>query len=466
MALRFYNTLTQQVEPFTLLAGNTVRMYTCGPTVYNYAHIGNFRTFTFEDILRRWLLYRGYQLDHVMNITDVDDKIIRNALAENTSLADYTAKYTQAFLEDSDALRLQRPERLVKATEHIPEMVRAIEQLAERGFTYQSDGSIYYRIAKFPGYGKLSHNDFSGIRAGARVDVDEYDKANARDFVLWKAPKDGEPFWESAIGPGRPGWHIECSAMAMKYLGETLDIHAGGVDLIFPHHENEIAQSEAITSKPFARFWLHSEFLSIEAQKMSKSAGNFFTLRDLLADGYLPEVVRYLLASVPYRKKLNFSVDGLKAAATAIDRLRNFKLRLETDKYPEGATEPILERTRLAVRQFEDSLDDDLNTAEALAALFEFVRDANTAMDAGEFRAGNTAPALDLLDRFDRIFNVLEPTQTEGGWSDARVEALIQERSDAKKGRNFARSDQIRQELLDAGVILEDTKEGTRWKRK
>jgi cysteinyl-tRNA synthetase len=355
---------------------------------------------------------------------------------------------------------------MVKATEHIPEMVGAIEKLAERGFTYESDGSIYYRISKFPEYGKLSHNDFTGIRAGARVDVDEYDKANARDFVLWKAPKDGEVFWESEIGPGRPGWHIECSAMAMKYLGETLDIHAGGVDLIFPHHENEIAQSEAITSKPFARFWLHSEFLNVESQKMAKSAGNFYTLRDLQSEGYQPEVVRYLLASVPYRKKLNFTFDGLKAAATAIERLRNFKLRLETDKYPEGVNEQILERTKAARRQFEESLDDDLNTAEALAALFEFIRDANTAMDAGEFREGNTAPALDLLDRFDRIFAVLEPTQAEGGLSDARVDELIQERAAAKKARNFARSDQIRQELLDAGIVLEDTKEGARWKRK
>jgi cysteinyl-tRNA synthetase len=466
MALRFYNTLTQQVERFTPLEGNIVRMYTCGPTVYNYAHIGNFRTFTFEDILRRWLLYRGYELDHVMNITDVDDKIIHNAIAEHKTLAEYTATYTEAFLEDTAALRLQRPERLVKATEHIPEMVRAIQQLAERGFTYQSDGSIYYRIANFPCYGKLSHNDFSGIRSGARVDVDEYDKANARDFVLWKAPKDGEVFWETEIGPGRPGWHIECSAMAMKYLGETLDIHAGGVDLIFPHHENEIAQSEGITSKPFARFWLHSEFLNVDSQKMSKSSGNFYTLRDLQQEGYQPDVVRYLLASVPYRKKLNFSADGLKAAATAIDRLRNFKLRLETDKYPEGVSEKILERTRSALRQFEESLDDDLNTAEALAALFEFVRDANTAMDAGEFPSGNTAPALDLLDRFDRVFDVLRPTLSEAGLSNARIEELIQERGAAKKARNFARSDQIRQELMDAGVILEDTKEGTRWKRK
>jgi cysteinyl-tRNA synthetase len=254
--------------------------------------------------------------------------------------------------------------------------------------------------------------------------------------------------------------------MAMKYLGETLDIHAGGVDLIFPHHENEIAQSEAITSKPFARFWLHSEFLNVESQKMAKSAGNFYTLRDLQKEGYQPEVVRYLLASVPYRKKLNFTFDGLKAAATAIERLRNFKLRLETDKYPEGLDEKLLERTHAAGRQFEESLDDDLNTAEALAALFEFVRDANTAMDAGEFRAGNTAPALDLLDRFDRIFAVLEPTQAAGGLSDALVEELIAERAASKKARNFARSDQIRQELLDAGIILEDTKEGTRWKRK
>ena len=401
MALRFYNTLTQQVEPFSPLHGNTVRMYTCGPTVYNYVHIGNLRTFTFQDILRRWLQYRGYQLDHVMNITDVDDKIIRNATAEHKPLEEYTEKYTQAFLEDTAALRLERPERMVKATKHIPDMVHAIEELGARGYTYQSDGSVYYRISKFPEYGKLSHNDFSGIRAGARVDVDEYDKANARDFVLWKAPKDGEPFWESEIGPGRPGWHIECSVMAMKYLGETLDIHAGGVDLIFPHHENEIAQSEALTSKPFVRFWLHSEFLNIEAQKMSKSAGNFYTLRDLMGMGYEPEVVRYLLASVPYRKKLNFTTDGLKAAATAIERLRNFKLRLETDKFPEGANEKIIQRTGTALHQFEESLDDDLNTAEALAAVFEFIRDANTAMDSGEFRQGNAGHERRAFPRED-----------------------------------------------------------------
>jgi cysteinyl-tRNA synthetase len=466
MALRFYNTLTQQVEQFAPLHDNTVRMYTCGPTVYNFVHIGNFRTFTFQDILRRWLRARGYKLDHVMNITDVEDKIIRNAAAQHKSLPEYTEKYTEAFLEDSAALRLERPERMVKATDHIEEMVYAIEELDQRGFTYRSDGSVYYRISKFPEYGKLSHNDFSGIRAGARVDSDEYDKADARDFVLWKGRKNEEPFWDSAIGPGRPGWHIECSVMAMKYLGETLDIHAGGVDLIFPHHENEIAQSEAITSKPFSRFWLHSEFLNVEAQKMSKSAGNFYTLRDLLAMGYTPESVRYLLASVPYRKKLNFTFEGLKAMATTIERLRNFKLRLETDKYPDGDNERIAERTRAAKRRFEESLDDDLNTAEALAALFEFVRDLNTAMDSSEFPAGNVTAALEFLDQFDSIFDVLRPSRKDTGISESEVDGLIAERAAAKQNRDFARSDQIRAQLLEAGIILEDTKEGTRWKRK
>src|SRR5215470_15256745 len=397
MALRFYNTLTQQIEPFTPLSDNVVRMYTCGPTVYNYVHIGNLRTFTFQDILRRWLRAHGYQLDHVMNITDIEDKIIRNAAAEHKSIGDYTAVYTQAFLEDTAALRLERPERLVEATRHIDDMVEAIQKLGERGYTYNSEGSVYYRIAKFPEYGKLSHNDFSGIRAGARVDVDEYDKADARDFVLWKAKKDDEPAWDEGLGMGRPGWHIECSVMAMKYLGETLDIHTGGVDLTFPHHENEIAQSEALTGKPFVRFWLHSEHLSVDGQKMSKSLGNFYTLRDLVQLGYAPEAVRYLLASVPYRKKLNFTFEGLKAAATSIDRLRNFKLRLETAKFPEGSNPKMWERTEAALHAFHNALDDDLNTAEALAATFEYVRDTNTAMDAGEFRANDVAGAQKFL---------------------------------------------------------------------
>jgi cysteinyl-tRNA synthetase len=465
MALRFYNTLTQTVEPFTPLSDNVVRMYTCGPTVYNFVHIGNLRTFTFQDILRRWLQARGYKLDHVMNITDIEDKIIRHAAAAKQSIYEYTAKYTDAFLEDADKLRLQRAERIVKATDHIDDMVVAIQKLEQRGFTYLSDGSVYYRISRFPGYGKLSHNDFSGIRAGARVDVDEYDKADARDFVLWKAKKDNEPAWETPLGEGRPGWHIECSVMAMKYLGETLDIHTGGVDLTFPHHENEIAQSEAITGKPFVRFWLHAEHLSIEAQKMSKSLGNFYTLRDLLEMGYAPEVVRYLLESVPYRKKLNFTFDGLKAAATSIERLRNYKLRLETAKFNEGANDTISERTRAARQSFDEALDDDLNTAEALAAAFEYVRDTNTMMDAGDFLAGNVQAAREFLKHFDSIFDVVTPSAAQGGLSEAEIEAKIADRTAAKATRNFALADQIRKDLAAQGVIIEDTKEGVRWKR-
>jgi cysteinyl-tRNA synthetase len=466
MALRFYNTLTQQVEEFQPARDNTVRMYTCGPTVYDYAHIGNFRSFAFVDLLRRWLRANGFQLNHVMNITDVDDKIIRNAVAQHKDLREYTAVYTQKFLEDCDSLRLERPEHLTPATEHIDQMVQAIQRLTETGHTYRSDGSIYYRIATFPEYGKLSHMDFSGNIAGARVDVDEYEKADARDFALWKAPKEGEPFWETPIGPGRPGWHIECSVMAICYLGETLDIHAGGVDLIFPHHENEIAQSEALTGKPFARFWLHAEFLMVEGQKMSKSLGNYFTLRDIIGKGYSPESIRYLLLSVPYRKQLNFTFEGLKSAAMAIDRLRNFQLRLETDRFEEGCNPAMEDRTKEASRAFIASLNDDLNTAEALGAVFEYLRDANSAMDARRFGKGNVAAALEFLRLFDSVFDVLRPSSRTGGISDAEVESLIEARAAARKARDFARADQIRAQLLEHGIILEDTKSGVRWKRK
>ena len=466
MALRFYNTLSLQVENFLPADGKTVRMYTCGPTVYNYVHIGNLRTFTFQDILRRWLRARGFILDHVMNITDVEDKIIRNAMAQNKTIGEYTRPFEDAFLEDSATLRLERPERIVRATEHIPEMVEAIEQLTAKGFTYESDGSTYYRIGKFPEYGKLSHHDFSGARAGARVDVDEYDKDDARDFVLWKARKDNEPAWPASMGEGRPGWHIECSVMAMKYLGETLDIHAGGIDLAFPHHENEIAQSEALTGKPFVKYWLHAEHLIVEGQKMSKSLGNFFTLRDLMEKGYSPEAVRYLFVTAPYRKKLNFTFDGLKAAATSIERLRNYKLRLETDKFSAGSNPKMPERIQNAISQFDASLDDDLNTAEALAAAFELIRDTNSAMDSGEFLAADATGALAFLARFDSIFDVLKPTPHEDAIADAEIEALIAERVLAKKSKNFAQADAIRAGLLEKSVVLEDTKEGARWKRK
>ena len=476
MALRFYNTLTQEVEVFRPFENNIVRMYTCGPTVYNYVHIGNFRTFTFQDVLRRWLKYRDYKLDHVMNVTDVDDKIIAGAARESKSIDDYTSGYTKAFFEDAAALRLQQPEHVAPATRHIAEMVSAIERLDAKGATYTNDGSTYFRISTFPAYGKLSHNDFGGMRSGARVDVDEYDKADARDFVLWKARKNGEPYWETPFGEGRPGWHIECSAMAMSYLGETLDIHAGGVDLIFPHHENEIAQSESITGKPFARYWLHSEHLHIESQKMSKSLGNFYTLRDLLEQGHAPETIRYLLASVPYRKKLNFTFDGLKAAAKTIERLRDFELRLTSSKLRAGRNETLGERSAQAIRQFEEAMDDDLNTAEALAAIFEYVRDINTALDEGRFLEENRWDAARVLEVFDTIFDVLKPSDAPntavrdgvGGipLSDGEIETLIAERSAAKRQRNFARADEIRNSLQEKGIVLEDTKEGIRWKRK
>ena len=477
MPLRFYNTLTQELEDFHPLQDNLVRMYTCGPTVYNFVHIGNFRTFTFQDILRRWLKYRGYKLNHVMNVTDVDDKIIRNAAKEHKTIEEYTSGYTRAFFEDAAALRLQQPEHVAPATKHIGAMVSVIEQLAAKGYTYTNEGSTYSRIAAFPDYGKLSHNDFGGIRSGARVDVDEYDKADARDFVLWKARREDEPFWDTPFGQGRPGWHIECSAMAMSYLGETLDIHAGGVDLIFPHHENEIAQSEAVSGKPFARLWLHSEHLHIESQKMSKSLGNFYTLRDLLEMGYRPEAIRYLLASVPYRKKLNFTFDGLRAATKSIERLREFEVRLTSTRLAPGRNELLTERSHEAIRKFEDGLDSDLNTAEALAAIFEYVRAMNTALDDGHFQEENRWDAARVLEIFDSIFDVLKPSEQTSRLgtgqpgaspelSDTEIEALIEQRAQAKKSRDFARADALRADLQDRGVVLEDTKDGVRWKRK
>ena len=463
MALHFYNTLSHKLEPFSPLDGGKVRMYSCGPTVYNYVHIGNLRSFTFQDILRRHLRHCGYELYHVMNVTDVDDKIIRDSVKAGKSIAEFTAEYRKAFEDDAATLRLEPPEQVTPATEHIGDMIDLISRLAEKGHTYESKGSTYFRIASFPGYGKLSNLDASGIKAGARVEQDEYEKDELRDFALWKASKPGEPFWDSPFGPGRPGWHIECSAMAMKYLGESFDIHTGGVDLVFPHHENEIAQSEGASGKPFARFWLHAEHLLVDNQKMSKSVGNFYTLRDLLDKGYSAAAIRYLLASVPYRKQLNFTFDGLKAAQTSIERLRNFQRRLEEPGLPEGANPAITELAATARKNFIAGMDDDLNTAQALGAVFEFIRDVNTKMDAGEFQTGNVADANQVLELFDSIFDVLKVEQS-GQVPAEEIEGLIAERLAARKTRNFARSDAIRDDLKARGVILEDTPQGTRWK--
>jgi cysteinyl-tRNA synthetase len=475
--IQLHNTLSGKTEPFVTLKPGQVGMYTCGPTVYDYAHIGNYRTFVFQDILRRFLKWRGFQLNHVMNLTDVDDRIIANAAAAGVGIREYTEKFVQAFFADCRTLSIESPEHWIRATDHIDDMVALIESLQKNSYTYPSEGSIYYRITKFKDYGKLSKVDLSGIQAGARVDNDRYEKESARDFALWKAPKPGEHFWETPIGAGRPGWHIECSAMAMKYLGDTLDIHTGGIDLAFPHHENEIAQSEAATGKQFVRYWLHAEHLLVEGEKMSKSLGNFFTLRDLFAKGYKPSALRFALASVPYRRQLNFTFDGLQQATSSVERLRNFVARVKNEKFPAGNQPGMAERIGKAADDFDAGLSDDLNTAQALAAAFDFVREANTAVDKGEFRQGDVAAAMEFLSSFDKIFAVLDDNDAEklkaigiggeGGLSDAEIEKLVAERQAARARRDFAASDRVRKELSDRGIILEDTKDGkVRWKRK
>ncbi len=463
--LKLTNTMTGKLEEFHPLEDNHVRMYTCGPTVYDFAHIGNFRTYVFEDILRRWLKFRGYQLTHVMNITDIDDKTIRNSRAtEIQQLRAYTEQYSQAFLDDCKTLSIERPDRVVNATDHIPEMVKLIEDLVNRGHAYEKDGSYYFKISTFPKYGRLAKLDFDGMKTGASVDVDEYEKEDVRDFALWKAPKEGEPFWETSLGKGRPGWHIECSAMSMRYLGATFDIHCGAVDNIFPHHENEIAQSECATGKPFVNVWLHGEHLIVDGEKMAKSKGNFYTLRDLLAKGFSPRAIRYALASVPYRKQLNFTMEGIQQAQSAIQRLEDFLLRVRTDRLTAGLNESVEEAAQQAHMRFAAGLDDDLNTAQALGTVFEFVHKANIALAEGSVREGNRATVETLFRDFQTIFAVLQDPGQQS--LDSLVEALIAERQQARRDRNFKRSDEIRDELLARGIILEDTKDGVRWKRR
>ena len=492
MALQLFNTMSGKVEEFRPIEGNDVRMYACGPTVYDFGHIGNFRTFIAVDLLYRFLKQSGYDVRYVMNITDVDDKIIHNAARDGVSVQQYTAKYQQAFLEDSAILNIEPPV-FVHATQHIPEMADFIARMEAEGIAYRAeDGSYYFRIAKFPEYGKLSKKDFAGMETGARVDVDEYEKDDARDFALWKAPKPGEASWDTAIGPGRPGWHIECSVMSMEQLGESFDLHAGGEDLIFPHHENEIAQSESMTGKPFARYWFHARFLLVEGEKMSKSLGNFYTLRDLVLKGHKPSSIRYLLTSVPYRNQMNFTFDGLKQAANSVDRLRNFRLRLSTAQFGAGSSEAMAKLAQETEDRIKSSLDDDLNTAQAQAAIFEMVRAANAAIDAGEMKKNDVAPLLAAVDQFDEIFAVLaeddlpkmkvvadwaraegreiSPELLEligsGALSDAEIDAKIAEMEQARKARKFDVSDRIRTELTAAGIVVENTKDGVRWRRK
>ena len=468
--LRFQNTLTGQLEEFRPLEEGAVRMYYCGPTVWNYAHIGNLRTGLFVDILRRYLKFKGYRVTHVMNITDVDDRIIQQAQEQGVTIDEYTAPYIAAFWQDFDTAGCERPEVAPRATDHIAEMVSIIEQLEANGHAYHSDGSIYYRITSFPPYGKLSKINFAGNIVGGseRVDTDKYEKEDARDFALWKSVDGVDDqtgaAWDASIGRGRPGWHIECSAMSMKYLGETFDIHCGGVDLIFPHHENEIAQSEGATGREFVRYWLHAEHLKINGESMSKSKGNYYTLRDLTEQGFSPAAIRYALVSAPYRKQYNFTLEGLRGIEKTVAGLHDFRRRLAEARLEAGSNPEMKAAAARALEQFAAGLDDDLNTSVALAAIHDLTREVNTALADCALRADDQRDLLELLNRFDSVFNIFGQPQAE--LLDADIQALIDDRQEARRRRDFARADEIRDDLAARGIVLEDTRDGVRWKRR
>jgi cysteinyl-tRNA synthetase len=464
--LKFRNTLTGRLEEFRPLREGEVGFYYCGPTVWNYGHIGNFRSAVAADIVRRYLKFKGYKVTHVMNITDVEDRIIAESQKAGLTIDEYTAKYIDALWEDFDALGCERPDIVPRATRHIPEMVTLIEKLLASDHAYRSDDSIYYRIASFPEYGKLSKINFAGNIAGAseRVDTDKYEKEDARDFALWKEPSsETEPAWDTSIGRGRPGWHIECSAMSMKYLGETFDIHAGGIDLVFPHHENEIAQSEGATGKEFVRYWIHFEHLKVDGETMSKSKGNYYTFRDVTAKGFSAAAIRYFLLSVPHNKQLNFTFDALAGAERTVASLRDFRARLSEAKTEPGRNEKLSETAARALQEFEAGMDDDFNTSIALAAIHNLSREVNTALARKHVKTENQQELLALIDRFDTVLNIFGKQERE--MLDSEIQALIDERQEARRRRDFARGDEIRDELASRGIILEDTKDGVRWKR-
>jgi cysteinyl-tRNA synthetase len=468
MPLQFFNTLTRRKETFTPLNPPHVGLYTCGPTVYNYAHIGNLRAFMFEDLLRRYLEYRGFEVKHVMNVTDVEDKIIRTVRETGKPLREVTDFFTQEFFRDLDTLNIERAHIVPRATETIPDMIALIERLVAKKHAYAADdGSVYFSIQSFQDYGKLAHLDFDNLQFGARVSHDEYDKEHVADFALWKAwvENDGPVKWPSPWGDGRPGWHIECSVMSMKHLGETFDIHCGGEDLIFPHHEDEIAQSEAATGKPFVRTWLHNAHLLVEGRKMSKSLGNFYTLRDLLAKGWTGREVRYALICAHYREQLNFTFDGLQAARSALQRIDEFLLKLQEhvgrpESFRGGvkASADSQSRPTTLVTGFESALDDDLNIAGALGALFEFIREANKRTISPDEAAG----ILGTWQRLDRVLGFGMPVKSE---VPTEVQALVEERQAARKAKDFKRADAVRDQLAKMGWTIEDTPRGPRAKR-
>ena len=461
--MRLHDTRLRALVTLTPLEPGHVRLYTCGPTVYDFAHIGNFRTYVWEDLLRRTLKLLGFRVTQVMNITDIEDKIIARAMAAGTSIAEVTAPFIRAFFEDLEVLRIERAEVYPRATEHVPEMIEVARRLDSAGLTYVSQGSLYFRIGSFPAYGSLSHLDRREIKVGARVDSDEYEKDDARDFVLWKGHRPGEPSWDSPWGPGRPGWHLECSAMSMKYLGETFDLHTGGVDNIFPHHENEIAQSEGATGHPFVHTWVHAAHLLVENEKMAKSKGNFYTLRDLQARGHDPRALRLLLLSTHYRSPLNFTFEALSRAASDLQRLDDLTARLDREPAQPGSNPEAEARAAAAEDEFRAGLADDLNVSVALAALFRLVRETHAALDHGELLDASRARVRQALAAMDTVLAVLDRPQES---LDAKVAALIEERTQARKGRDFARADRIRDDLSAMGIVLEDTPQGVHWKRR
>jgi cysteinyl-tRNA synthetase len=463
--MNLHNTLSGRVEALAPEQPPELRMYVCGPTVYGRAHIGNFRSFVATDLLRRALRYKGWRVKEVMNVTDVEDKIIRLASQAGKDLRTFTAEHVRSFDEDRTTLRMEQPELLPRATDHIPDMIGLVQRLIDRGHTYAADGSVYFKIATFPEYGRLSRLDVAGIRSGARVDTDKYDKEDARDFVLWKAKRDDPEWaqWDAPFGRGRPGWHLECSAMSMKYLGETFDLHCGGVDLIFPHHENEIAQSTCATGRTFVRHWMHVTHLLVDNETMSKSKGNFYTIPDLLERGHRPDAIRYLLSAAQYRKPLNFTWDGLHQAATSIDKVHGFVRRLDEVDRDGPALPAVEEAVRKAREAFDRALDEDLNTPEALAAVHELVNEGNRLLAEGALTREGAQRLRAQIESMDAVFAVLMPGEER---LSPEEQAFLDARQEARRRREFPKADEHRKKLEEMGVILEDTPKGTRWRRK
>jgi len=460
--IRFFNTLSGKLEPFKPIVEGAVKLYTCGPTVYDFAHIGNFRAYIFEDLLKRFLIFRGYKVTHVMNITDVDDKTIKGANAEEVELQEFTKKYTDAFFEDIQKLYISKADYYPRATDHIQDMIMIIKGLLEKGYAYKKNGSVYFNISKFPNYGRLSKIDLKKLKSGKRIESDEYEKESANDFALWKDKKEGEPFWETEVGPGRPGWHIECSAMSSKYLGQTFDIHCGGVDNIFPHHENEIAQSEAFFGKKFVNYWLHCRHLVVDGEKMSKSKGNFYTLRDLLAKNVDPYALRFLLLSTHYRKMLNFTFEALEQASSSLKRINDFLYELRNRSFEEGENKDISKLVEDTNKRFIAGLGDDLNISVSLRALFEMIRKANTLISQEKVHKKDAEKLMSSILSLDDVLAVLSKEEEEA--LSPKLMGKIEEREKARTDKNYKLADQIRKELLKQGVILEDTKDGVRWK--